>query len=146
MHIIPKRISTVALLSLLLIGSAISTASAKPVFKSDPTDELKIREVLVSQQLFVTKFSPAKGKASKGKKLVNFSAELKGVFMVVYMDNDTTYTVTDWIRCPEAGCPAMKTYNYGTAEYRKLDTMITISKKNSVALQKRFAGLVASKR
>ena len=136
-------------LALVMLAPAIALAtSGIATIKHNSTDstETRTREVMTSQQMFMVKYSPVKGKTIKGKKRFNFHAELREVFMVTYFDKDTTYTVTDWLRSPEKQRPVMGTYKYGTPEYKRLDTLIALSKKNSLDEQKKFARMMAGKR
>jgi len=89
----------------------------------------RIREVLTSQEMFITKLSAVK-KNKKGKK-INFTAELKDAFKVIRHDVDSSYIELDWLLSSKYGDPKAGVYNEGTAEFQKLDSLITKIKKKS---------------
>jgi len=68
-------------------------------FKSEP----EIREILTSQQLFVTKLMPLAGKYKKTGQ--GDKAELRDAFKVIRYEGDSTYLELDWTLCPDGNCP-----------------------------------------
>jgi hypothetical protein len=100
----------------------------------------KVREILLSQQLFVVEISPVKGSKPKDK-LVNFKAELRDAFMVICYDGDKTITELNWTMCPNGKCPIAKTYNWGTPEYNQVDTLMREGKASTRKLEARIREL-----
>jgi hypothetical protein len=85
------------------------------------------REVLTSQKLFITELSNIK--EDKNGEKANIKAELRDAFKIIRYDIDSPRTELDWLLSSEYGDPKAGLYNEGTAEYQKLDTLITNIKK-----------------
>lgn len=96
----------------------IDTSLADTTFK----DSIK-RQVLLSQQLFVVKITPAKGKKAK-KGIVDVKAELRDAFTVILYNKDTARIELEDAMCPDGKCPVGRMYDYGTAEYKHLDVLM----------------------
>jgi hypothetical protein len=103
--------------------------------------KLKVREVLTSQQLFLVELSPIKGKRSKKGNYINFKAELRDAFMIYCYDNDKVIKEQDWAMCPNGLCPKPGSYNWGTPEYKQLDTLMAQTKKREMDFKKRVDSL-----
>ncbi|TFF40734.1 hypothetical protein [Mucilaginibacter psychrotolerans] len=102
--------------------------------------ESKVREVLLSQQLFMVKISPIKGKHPKNVD-VNFKAELRDAFMIIRYEGDKSITEQEWRMCPAGKCPIATTYNFGTPGYKQLDTLMAQTKKSDEDSQRRMKAL-----
>ena len=87
-------------------------------------NEPAIREVLTSQQLFVTKLTPIKGRFRKTKQ--KFEAELRDAFKVVIYKSDSTYVELDWTMCPDGKCPDVGQFEEGTLAYARIDSLIKL--------------------
>ncbi|MEO3406397.1 hypothetical protein AAFN85_20965 [Mucilaginibacter sp. CAU 1740] len=103
----------------------------------------KQREVLLSQQLFVVKLSKLKSKPDKPQK-VNFKAELRDAFMVICYDKNKTITELNWTMCPNGKCPITGTFNYGSAQYKQLDTVIANARLANAQSTKKLKSLTSS--
>ncbi|MFC0512676.1 hypothetical protein ACFFGT_00635 [Mucilaginibacter angelicae] len=108
----------------------------------------KVREVLLSQQLFVVKLSKVKSpkKTSSKKVNVNFKAELRDAFMITRYDNGKSNTELSWTMCPNGVCPVPGTYKIGTPEYKQLDLVIARAKQANAKSQKELNALRAGER
>jgi hypothetical protein len=82
-----------------------------------------VREVLTSQQLFVTRLTPLKKTGKKQK--VKMEVSLRDAFKVIRYQGDSSYIELDWTQCPNGQCPAMGQFEGATAEYLHLDSLIT---------------------
>jgi hypothetical protein len=80
-----------------------------------------VREILTSEQLFVTKLTPIKNTKNTKQK---FEARLRGAFKVIRYQGDSSYVELDWTLCPNGQCPQMGQFEEGTSGYRKIDTLI----------------------
>lgn len=130
-------ILSISLLPFIPLHSVAMTAH----IPADTTHrELKVREVLTSQQLFMVKVSPIKGKRSKGK-YFDFKAELRDAFMIICYDNDKTIKEQDWAMCPNGVCPKPGSYNWGTPEYKQLDALMAQAKKIGISFKMRLDSL-----
>jgi hypothetical protein len=118
----------------------IAVAPVNPRHADSLTNSQKERQVLLSQQLFMVKASPVKGKNAK-KGLVDFKAELRDAFMVILYDKGTSRTELDWVMCPDGKCPIGATYRYGTPGYKQLDAWIANGRKSNAESKKRLEGL-----
>ncbi|MBD1363338.1 hypothetical protein IDJ77_05890 [Mucilaginibacter sp. ZT4R22] len=117
------------------VKAPVNTVSADSLF-----GDQKVREVLTSQQLFMVKVSPVKGKNAK-KGLFDFKAELRDAFMVILYDKDTSRTELDWVMCPDGKCPIATTYRSGTPGYKQLDVWIANARKSNAESKKRLESL-----
>ncbi|WP_184545194.1 hypothetical protein [Mucilaginibacter sp. FT3.2] len=130
----------VLLLSNPSAGLSLS-ASAQRLVKPDSNLRVsKVRQVLISQQLFLVELSPVKGSKPKDK-LVNFKGELRDAFMIICYNGNKTIEELGWSMCPNGKCPIGKSYNAGTKEYDELDGVIAAAKANNIKLQEKLKKL-----
>lgn len=86
-----------------------------------------MREILTSEQLFVTKLAPVKSKSKKAKQ--KFEARLHDAFKVIRYQGDSSYVELDWTLCPDGDCPEMGQFEEGTSGYKKIDSLIKSTRK-----------------
>jgi len=125
----------------LLPFSYLHAASMDDSSKDTTRLHLKVREVLTSQQLFLVKISSIKGKRSKKGNYFNFKAELRDAFMINCYDNDKIIKEQDWAMCPNGICPKTGTFNWGTPEYKQLDTLMAQTKVREMNFKKQVDSL-----
>ena len=65
-------------------------------------NEPAVREILTSQQLFVTKLMPSSGKFKSKRQ--EFEGELRDAFKVIKYKGDSSYAELDWTLCPDGSC------------------------------------------
>ena len=88
-------------------------------------DQPAVRDVQLSQNLFVTKLIPLKGKL-KGKRQ-GFTAELRDTYRVTKYVGDSVYVELDWTLCPDGHCPEFGLFKEGTAGYQMIDSLIPLN-------------------
>lgn len=133
---------TIGALLLIYVTTGFSLpASAQNANKPDSSLRVaKVRQILLSQQLFLVELSPVKGSKPKDK-LVNFKGELRDAFMIVCYNGNKTTTELDWSMCPNGKCPIGKSYNQGTKEYDELDGLIAATKASNAKFQAKIKKL-----
>ncbi|MEJ7559942.1 MAG: hypothetical protein WKF66_16640 [Pedobacter sp.] len=87
-------------------------------FQSEPV----VREILTSQQLFVTILMPLTGKYKKTRQ--GYEARLQDAFKVIKYEDDSTYVELDWTLCPNGNCPEIGQFKEGTSNYKQIDSLI----------------------
>jgi hypothetical protein len=87
-------------------------------------NEPAVREILTSQQLFVTKLMPSSGK-SKSKRQ-EFEGELRDAFKVIKYKGDSSYVELDWTLCPDGKCPETGQFEEGPPRYKMIDSLINL--------------------
>ncbi|WP_121810858.1 hypothetical protein [Mucilaginibacter kameinonensis] len=148
----PTRKTIILTIGLLLLtaffvssncGDVYALTSGKPPADSILVTE-KVRQVLISQQLFVVKISKIKTTKKNTPKKVNanFKAELRDAFMIIRYDNGKSHTEQNWAMCPNGVCPVPGTYRFGTPEYKQLDVAIAQAKQANIKFQKETAALM----
>ncbi len=115
----------------------IDTSLVDTIFK----DSIK-RQVLLSQQLFVVKITPAKGEKAK-KGIVDVKAELRDAFTVILYTKDTARIELEDAMCPDGKCPVGKMYDYGTAEYKHLDVLMADARRRLAESERATRKLIA---
>ena len=105
-------------------------------------NEPAVREVLISQQLFVTKLTPVKGRFRKKKQ--KFEAELRDAFKVILYDKDTSITELDWTMFPDGACPVIGTFKSGTVAYTQLNALIADARKNNIEMERKLKARITN--
>jgi hypothetical protein len=123
-----KPIAKIHLKSLFV---SLLALAAIPNAHASKTDSTKLRDVQTSQQMVITEVSHI-----KGQKTIKYKATLKGVFRVTLVDKDKESVELDWALCPGGGCPVMATSYAGTKEYRQLDDIIAVARKNEAKIKR----------
>jgi hypothetical protein len=129
------------LISIPLFNNKITKASTNIASPTDST--AKQREVLLSQQLFVVKLSKPKNKKAK-LGIVDMKAELRDAFTIICYGKDKTVTELNWSMCPDGKCPVPGTYNYGSRQYKQLDTLMAQVKQANIKSKKEVVALAKS--
>jgi hypothetical protein len=133
-----RTILTFILVPFLLLcdfSRSSATINTTPFINSGP-DSSKVREVFLSQQLFVVEVSKIKRKNTKHHR-VHFKAENRDAFMITCYKNDTSYTELYWTMCSGGICPVAGTYKFGTPGYKQLDSLIAQAKQSKIKLKKK---------
>ena len=86
--------------------------------------EPAFREIMTSQQLFITKLTPIKGRGKKKEQ--KFEAELRDAFKIIKYKGDSTYVELDWTLCPDGKCPEIGQFKEGSLDYSKIDSLIRV--------------------
>lgn len=141
MNHITKTIPLLLLTSVFLFKNNTAQASINRTLARDSTE--KQREVRLSQQLFAVKISKPKNKKAKPGTF-DLKAELRDAFTVIRYENNKSFTELEWSMCPKGKCPVGGTFDFGSPQYKYLDTLMAQVKQANIKAQKNLIALAKS--
>lgn len=119
-----SKLLSIGFPGLFLIFVSTSSFISKTATPAPSTsgDSLKAREILTSQQLFITSLRNLK--QHQNHQSADLKANLKDAFKIICYDGDSSYTELDWTMSDRYGNPQPVVCKEGSAVYKKLDDQI----------------------